>query len=325
MRRIAPCFSLVVSLALLAGTAHAERRDATAAEALFRAGRVAAQHGDYAAACPKFEESNRLDPTVGTVFNLADCNEHLGKVASAWQLFKEAAQRFAPSDDRLALATTRAARLEPKLPRLLLKSSALLSAEAVVRRDGVQLGTASFGVPLPVDPGDHIVTVEMSGRTTARYRAPIALGQLLELTLEPGAALPKAAVATRPVPAEGDKPSLVVQESSGRSTWGAVMLGVGGAGIATSLVLGGLALGEKKTVESSCTGQRCSNEGLQAADRGRLESTVSTVAFGAGALAAALGTYLLLSGGDSGSAPRTALAGALAPGAGFVALRTTFH
>src|SRR6478672_4877951 len=99
---------------LLPGLALGAPRDPTAAEALFRAGRAAADKGDYVTACPKFEESNRLDPELGTAFNLADCDEHVGKVASAWQLFKEVAQRLPPGDDRVSIATSRAAALEKK-------------------------------------------------------------------------------------------------------------------------------------------------------------------------------------------------------------------
>src|SRR6266851_1461448 len=101
---------------LLPAIALAAPRDPAAAEALFRAGRAAADKGDYVTACPKFEESNRLDPEVGTVFNLADCDEHLGKIASAWQLFKEVEQRLSASDERASIASSRAASLEPKLP-----------------------------------------------------------------------------------------------------------------------------------------------------------------------------------------------------------------
>ena len=32
----------------------------------------------------RFEESLRVDSAPGTKFNLADCYEHLGKLASAW-------------------------------------------------------------------------------------------------------------------------------------------------------------------------------------------------------------------------------------------------
>src|SRR5687768_2981870 len=68
---------LGVAIAISAASAGAEPRDAAAAEALFRQGRQAADAGDHAKACEKFKESNRLDPALGTVFNIADCEEKL--------------------------------------------------------------------------------------------------------------------------------------------------------------------------------------------------------------------------------------------------------
>ena len=66
--RLLQVATLGSSLTLL-GTALGEGRDPAAAEALFRAARSAVERGDYRSACPKFEESHRLDPAVGTLFN----------------------------------------------------------------------------------------------------------------------------------------------------------------------------------------------------------------------------------------------------------------
>src|SRR5262249_28906373 len=149
--RIVIALLLGSSLGLSAGAARADRRDPVTAEALFRAGRAAADRGDFASACSQFEESNRLDPAVGTMFNLAACDEQLGKIASAWQLFREVSQRLPPGDERIALADTRANALEPKLPKLSLQL-ARVPEGTVVLRDGVELGSASLTLPLPVDP-----------------------------------------------------------------------------------------------------------------------------------------------------------------------------
>src|SRR4051794_15794728 len=64
---------------------------AAAAEVLFSDGKRLVQERNFAAACPKFEESQKLDPGLGTLYRLADCYEHVGRTASAWAAFLEVA------------------------------------------------------------------------------------------------------------------------------------------------------------------------------------------------------------------------------------------
>src|SRR5258706_1569998 len=72
------------------GTA-AGQTDPVVARALFDEGRRLAGEGKYSQACPKLEESQKLDPGLGTLFGLADCLEHVGRTASAWSRFRDAA------------------------------------------------------------------------------------------------------------------------------------------------------------------------------------------------------------------------------------------
>src|SRR5687768_12791848 len=68
--------------------------DKPAAVKLFEEGRAELQAGRPDAACKKFEQSIRKDPrAVGTLLNLALCNERQGKIASALALFVEAYDR----------------------------------------------------------------------------------------------------------------------------------------------------------------------------------------------------------------------------------------
>ena len=87
------CQALLVSIAALAGTVSrsAAATDPAAATMLFNEARHLAASGRYPEACPKFEESQRLDPGIGTQFNLADCYEHTSRIASAWALFLDVA------------------------------------------------------------------------------------------------------------------------------------------------------------------------------------------------------------------------------------------
>ncbi|MEO8874495.1 MAG: hypothetical protein ABI461_02820, partial [Polyangiaceae bacterium] len=65
--------SIAAAAMLATGLAHAA--DTAAAQALFSDARKLMNDGKYADACPKLEESENLDPGMGTMYNLGDCYE----------------------------------------------------------------------------------------------------------------------------------------------------------------------------------------------------------------------------------------------------------
>src|SRR5579859_7253694 len=113
------------------------------AEALFADGRRLVSAGDYAAACPKFAASQKLDPGVGTALNLADCYERMGRWASAWAEFRSAssAARSVGAREREELAAGRAKALEGRLSYLTI-TSATPASSIVISRDGSPLEPA---------------------------------------------------------------------------------------------------------------------------------------------------------------------------------------
>src|SRR5512144_2754687 len=80
----------VVAAPALSTPARAD--DNAAAEALFQQAKTLTEQQRYEEACPKFAASYKLDKTLGTLLNLADCEEHVDRIATAWAHWGEAVE-----------------------------------------------------------------------------------------------------------------------------------------------------------------------------------------------------------------------------------------
>ena len=153
--------ALFLGLSLLVVTLFASEAlaDSQAAEALFSEGRRLMDQGSYAAACAKFEESNKADPAIGTQLNLATCYEKLGKTASAWSTYMQVANASGAGgrSDRARLAQARAAALLSQLSKLTITAPPGMEHAASIRVDGAPWSAATTGIATPVDPGRHVI------------------------------------------------------------------------------------------------------------------------------------------------------------------------
>jgi hypothetical protein len=293
-------FILACSLMLaLAAPASAENRDPATAEALFRQGRQSMESKNYQDACQKFAESQKLDPAAGTAMNLATCEEKLGKLASAWQHWKEAIDALPAKDDRIVFARSRVEELEKKLPRLQVTLQSGADQGAKVYRDEIEIGPGGQGVPLPVDPGQHAVTVRMPGHFPKTVTVSLAIGEQSQVDVHPGAVDPSAAARdARPV-----KPR--------SRTLGWVLGGIGVAGVGGAVASGLMLVRTKSTVDANCIDKVCNSQGLDAVATGKTLIIVNTAAWIVGGLGLGTGAFFLLSG--SKSQTTTALAPSVGP------------
>jgi hypothetical protein len=296
---------LVLACALAhAPRASAQPRDPIAAEALFRDGRAAAGKQDWPTACAKFEGSLRLDPAVGTVFNLADCKEHVGKLASAWQLFERVVHELPAGDDRLSIAKGRRDALGKRVPRLTLRLGEGAPSGTTVRRDEVELGGASLGTALPVDPGKHVVTIRAPGRKTRTVTIEIGEGDRKEVDVLPGP--------------EGEDEATGSGGGIGKRAIGFVVGGVGVAGLVTGLATGIAVLQKKSTADDHCPNKSCDQTGYDAVQAGRTLGPVTTVMLVVGLAGVSVGTTLVLLG--DGKKGEVALVPSVGPRSGGVAM-----
>lgn len=189
---------------------------AAVAEGLYRQARELMAAGNYDEACPKFAESQRLDPATGTLLNLAACHEKQGKLATAWIEYSDAsfAARRDGREDRVEYARERAAELEPKLSRLTLQLDAGADHPGLeIELDGAALGRAVVGAPMPIDPGKHTLRASAPGKkpwTQVIEIAPLADQKVLSIpALEDAPPEPVAPIAATPTPVvtPGARPS----------------------------------------------------------------------------------------------------------------------
>jgi hypothetical protein len=257
----------------------------------------------------KLRESHRLDPALGTLLNIATCEEALGQLASAWQHYEEVTQGLPAGDPRLRLARTRSAMLRKRVPYLTIRRNPRAPSGIRVYREGVVLTTASFDVALPLDPGVHELIVRADGYAEREYRVTLEPAQKHEITVEPGPPLvPSDRQQTAQKPArEKARPRTTgsnappgsdarpgAKSSSGLRTFGFALGGVGVAALAVTGITGILVLDRKNTVSAKCPNKICNQEGLDAAESGAMLAAVSSVAFAVGVSALGASAYILL-------------------------------
>jgi hypothetical protein len=155
---------LVSMLIATSGVAHAQ--NLAAAEALFEEGKRLMDAGRFSEACPKFEESQRLDPGTGTLWHLANCYEKTDRLASAWAKYRQVAQetRRRGEFQKAQAAMDAAKNLEPRLRRIAIDVPPKHAVSGIViRRDGERVGQGAWSTAVPVDRGRHLVTAEAPG------------------------------------------------------------------------------------------------------------------------------------------------------------------
>jgi hypothetical protein len=173
--RWALCIGPVLGAALLARAAGAT--PGGRADEAFREALAHEEAGRYADARKLFEESARLDPASGTLIHVANCEEHEGRLAAAWDTLRRA-RALAVRDhaaDYASLAEGRATEIAARLPAItvIVPREVATLAGVVVREDGQPLAVEDWGAALPVDPGEHLVEASAPGRAPWTSRTTV--------------------------------------------------------------------------------------------------------------------------------------------------------
>ncbi len=288
-----------VAIAFAAFTTLAHAGNGAADEA-FKQGRELLKAGKFAQACEQFEKSQELDPALGTLYNIAQCDAEIGKLAESLAAYKDVIARDTNAARRQA-ASDAIAKLEPRVPRLIVKAEAGVTLELDGQPIAVETAT-------PIDLGKHKLVAIRGGHrgVVTTVKVPDE-GKTLTITAKPPAE--EGDVVLR---APDDKPDLRVADPADSSpvaehagAWTThrkeIAIGtmaVGGAAFATGLLFGALASSNWNDAKALCNGTTvCTNQAVadQAAALGNSASskaTASTIFVIAGIGIAAAGVVL---------------------------------
>lgn len=292
------------------------------AQALYDRGLASMNAGRFDEACPAFEQSYKLDPLPGALFTLAECEAQRGRLATAVARYDEYIALYAtlPPDKKLKQGerdkTSRAQRaaLAPKIAELTLVMPPGAPRDTQVTRDGAPLPPTAFGVPLPVDPGEHVITALAPDGSVTQTRVTLAAGEKkgIAVNVRSGEPLPPEGPKPEPppepaAPAGGPSKALII---AGAVTAGAGVA-LGGALMGASASRAGVAKAlydEVKTAgcppaSSSPTG-KCGELVSAYASRDTLRSAGLWGFVGAGALGAGTLIYALAAPKRVDAAPR---------------------
>jgi serine/threonine-protein kinase len=320
--------------------------DKAAAEALFDDGKRFMVQGQYAQACSKLEQSQRIDPGIGTLLYLAECYEKSGRTASAWATFREAASaaRAGGQVERGRTGQQRADKLEASLSKLTLvvapENNEIPGLE--ITRGGSAISRALWNIPVPVDPGEHVIEARAPGRRTFTQavrvgeQAATATLRVPPLEVDASVSAPVEATAAPATPGAPDAPSSASTASEGSveadvadgSSQRTVALVVGGAGIlglGVGTFFGLRAMSKNSDAEADCNEEnQCPADAEEPTDQAKSAAMISNIGFGLGAAALVGGAILYFTAPDTKPSARLQLTPVAGTRGGALFLRGAF-
>ena len=265
--------SSLLVLLVLASRAHADK---AAADVAFQAAKALMAQGKIAEACPKFELSHKEDPQLGSLLNLADCHEKIGKLATAWAEFREAIDLAkAKNDDREGFARERSEKLAPRVSHIKLVGT----KDIKVSLDGRDV-SALVGESIPMDPGEHEIVTKQGSAPEAKRTVKLAHdGEELEIQV--------------PIPADQTLPEGAPPAKSKRKLIGVITAGAGLAVAGVGLYFGKRAFDQYDESQDHCDDNNaCDPKGAQLIDDARSSALTSNILIGVGVAAIATGAIL---------------------------------
>ena len=212
---------VIIAMSQSSALADETEEDKRKAQVVFDQGLKLFDQGRYGEACPKFEEALKLYYTgLGIRGKLAECYEKIGKIASAYDHYRDVIDRARArgEPDRALFASERAQILEPRLPRVIIDPGPSSELDGFTLQIGSRvLHESTFNTPVAVDPGRLVISAEADGYRI--FEKQLTISERETRTIEVSALEP-----------------LSTSDSGGGSvsTLGVVLIGVGVASLGGS-------------------------------------------------------------------------------------------
>ena len=307
---------VAATLAASGGARAQTKQELDEARKQFQEGMALSAANNCSAALTKFRAVANVKMTANVAFNIAECEERLGKLVSAlgnYRLAASQAQGDPKSKDVASRVADRIDALEVRIPRLTIKRGKGADI-ASIELDGSELGASQLSAATPVDPGSHTVVAKIGDKVYAQDK--VILVEKESKTFEVKINAPVAKIEKAPV----DEPKIdpVVPPPPAKSKVPAIVaISVGGVGVilgATFMVLRGGALSD---LDVACGGDTsCPPSAQPTADKGRLFTGLAEGAFVLGAVGIATGIVLLATNGPAKPKSSAAFLGAPPDGRG---------
>ncbi len=283
--------AVVAAGLLISSSARAAGRDPARADRLFREGQARMSAGEYGKACHLLADSYGLDPTLGTLLNLAFCHEKEGRNFTAWLEYKRVEAEAARTEqaDRARFARKRADEIGAKLPRAHIEPpSGSEVTEVLVDGEAVPEPRAR---EIVVTPGARTLEVVFSpgGRQTRQVSFPDKGGAVTVVSFaDPSGGGSKPLEPEPEAGGDHDGPS-------GRTIAGLVIAGSGVVLLGVGTYFGIQTFSRKDEADEHCGPSGCDAQGKTLGEEAHTFATLSTIFVASGALATAAGLYFTFS------------------------------
>ncbi|MEO7110296.1 MAG: hypothetical protein ABI183_07670 [Polyangiaceae bacterium] len=316
MKKLSLILPLMFLVLAAPKAAHADDASVNRAQSLFDEGKALLDAANFPEACPKLAESKELAPGIGVTLYLADCEDNVGKRASALSHYREAeTMAHARGDARESTAHDYVTKLENETARIHIHVST--GSQRLTITDNGRPVSINSNRGFPADPGAHKIRASSAGKAewSEIVHVPESVdgvdGMTIEISVPP---LEDGGVMSdRNTESQPDQN----RSRSNGSTQRVIGIGVGAAGIVGLGVGAFLGLHAKSLQDESngagggCNASdTCDPHGQELRMSALSSATASTILFAVGGAAVVTGIVLYATAPSS----RSDLAVAVGPG-----------